>query len=56
MDWLLKRQDTIEATLAARHLAPGVNPARMALFDLTSAWMTGTQCSLAAYGHSRDGK
>ncbi len=56
MDWLLKRQDTIEATLAARHLAPGVNPARMALFDLTSAWMTGTQCPLAAYGHSRAGK
>ena len=56
MDWLLKRQDSIEATLAARHLAPGVNPARMALFDLTSAWMTGTHCPLAAYGHSRDGK
>jgi len=56
MDALLKRQDTIEATLAARHLAPGVNPARMACFDLTSAWMTGTHCPLAAYGHSRDGK
>jgi hypothetical protein len=56
MDWLLKRQDSIEATLAARHLAPAVNPARMALFDLTSAWMTGTHCPLATYGHSRDGK
>jgi len=56
MDALLGRQDTIEAALAARHLAPGVNPARMALFDLTSAWMTGKHCPLAAYGHSRDGK
>jgi hypothetical protein len=56
MDWLLERQDSIEATLAARHLAAGVNPARMACFDLTSAWMTGTHCPLAAYGHSRDGK
>jgi hypothetical protein len=56
MDWLLTRQDSIEATLAARHLAPAVNPGRMALFDLTSAWMTGTHCPLAAHGHSRDGK
>jgi hypothetical protein len=55
MDWLLGRQDTIEAALAARHLSPGGNPARMALFDLTSAWMTGTRCPLAAHGHSRDG-
>jgi hypothetical protein len=56
MDALLGRQDAIEATLAARHLAPGVNPGRMACFDLTSAWMTGNHCPLAAYGHSRDGK
>ena len=26
------------------------------LETLTSAWMTGTQCPLAAYGHSPDGK
>ena len=31
MDWLLGRQDAIKATLAARHLAPGANPAGMAL-------------------------
>ena len=56
MDWLAGRQDTIEKKLAARHLAPVVNPARMALFDLTSAWVTGRCCELAARGYSRDGK
>ena len=56
MDWLVGRQDTIEAKLAAKHLGPQVNPARMALFDLTSTWMTGSQCELAARGYSRDGK
>ena len=56
MDWLAGRQDTIEKKLAAKHLAPGVNPGRMALFDLTSAWVTGRCCELAARGYSRDGK
>jgi hypothetical protein len=56
MDWLLQRQDTIEAALARRHLAPQANPARRALFDLSSSWMTGSCCELAARGHSRDGK
>ncbi|MGV1010663.1 MAG: IS1634 family transposase [Dermatophilaceae bacterium] len=56
MDWLLGRQDAIEAALAARHLAPEVNPARMALFDLTSAWVEGSHCPLAKRGYSRDGK
>jgi hypothetical protein len=56
MDWLLARQDGIEAKLAARHLAPAANPARMALFDLSSSWVTGTHCPLAARGYSRDGK
>lgn len=56
MDWLLARQDGIEAKLAARHLASGPNPSRMALFDLTSAWMEGSHCPLAARGYSRDGK
>ena len=44
MDWLAGRQDTIEKKLAAKHLAPDVNPGRMALFDLTSAWVTGRCC------------
>ena len=56
MDWLAGRQEAIEKKLAARHLAPGVNPSRMALFDLTSAWVTGRCCALAARGYSRDGK
>jgi hypothetical protein len=56
MDWLAGRQDTIEAKLAARHLAPEPNPSRMALFDLSSSWLEGTHCPLAARGYSRDGK
>jgi hypothetical protein len=56
MDWLEDRQDTIEAQLAARHLAPAANPSKMALFDLSSSWVEGTQCPLAARGYSRDGK
>ena len=56
MDWLGHRQDAIEAQLAARHLAPQANPARMALFDLSSSWLEGRHCPLAARGYSRDGK
>jgi hypothetical protein len=56
MDWLLGRQDAIERTLAAKHLGPEVNPLRIALFDLTSSWVTGRCCELAARGYSRDGK
>jgi hypothetical protein len=56
MDWLADRQDAIETKLAAKHLAPEVNPVRMALFDLTSSWVTGRCCELAARGYSRDGK
>jgi hypothetical protein len=56
MDWLAARQDAIEAQLAARHLAPQANPGRMALFDLSSSWLEGRCCPLAARGYSRDGK
>jgi hypothetical protein len=56
MDWLAHRQEAIEAQLAARHLAPEANPAKMALFDLSSSWLEGTHCPLAARGYSRDGK
>jgi hypothetical protein len=52
MDWLLARQDAIEAGLARRHLREG----GMALFDLSSSWVEGRHCELAASGHSRDGK
>ncbi|WP_462287744.1 IS1634 family transposase [Nostocoides sp.] len=56
MDWLLGRQDAIEKQLARRHLAADANPARMALFDLSSSWMEGSHCPLARRGYSRDGK
>jgi DDE family transposase len=52
MDWLVSRQDDIERQLAARHLAEG----GIAMFDLSSSWVEGSHCELAAYGYSRDGK
>jgi len=52
MDWLTSRQRGIEKKLAARHLAPG----GIAMFDLSSSRVEGSQCELAAFGHSRDGK
>src|SRR5215469_6787791 len=56
MDWLAGRQDGLEARLAARHLGAEANPSRMALFDLSSSWLEGSHCPLAARGYSRDGK
>jgi hypothetical protein len=56
MDWLAGQQEAIEAQLAARHLAPQANPGRQALFDLSSSWVEGRCCPLAARGYSRDGK
>jgi hypothetical protein len=52
MDWLLDRQEPIEAGLAGRHLREG----GIAMFDLSSSWVEGTHCELAARGYSRDGK
>ena len=52
IDWPCERQDAIEAALARRHLRDG----GMALFDLSSSWVEGSHCELAAFGHSRDGK
>jgi Transposase DDE domain len=52
MDWLAARQDGIEKQLAARHLDEG----GIAMFDLSSSWVEGSCCELAAFGHSRDGK
>ena len=56
MDWLAGQQDAIETGLARRHLAPAANPSKMALFDLSSSWLEGAHCPLAARGYSRDGK
>jgi hypothetical protein len=52
MDWLTGRQPQIEKQLAARHLAEG----GIAMFDLSSSWVEGSKCELAAFGYSRDGK
>jgi len=52
MDWLVERQATIEERLARRHLADG----DLVLYDLSSSWMEGSHCPLAARGYSRDGK
>jgi hypothetical protein len=52
LDWLLGRQARIEKTLAARHLTPG----GFALYDLSSSYLEGRCCPLAALGHSRDGR
>jgi transposase len=52
LDWLYRAQPQIEKTLARQHLKGGT----LVLYDLTSTWMTGRHCELAAHGHSRDGK
>src|SRR5487761_1323162 len=52
MDWLYARQADIEAALARRHLKAGGR----VLYDLSSSWVEGRHCPLAARGHSRDGK
>ena len=52
MDWLLARQSLIENKLAARHLEDG----SLILYDVSSSFYTGKHCSLAAFGHNRDGK
>jgi hypothetical protein len=56
MDWLAGRQDGIETKLARAHLTGAGNPDRLALFDLSSSWVTGRCCPLAARGYSRDQK
>lgn len=52
MDWLLDRQDRIEAALAKRHLAEGM----LVLYDVSSTYFEGRHCPLARIGHSRDGR
>ena len=52
MDWLLARQGRIEAALARRHLTEG----GFVLYDLSSSYLEGRKCPLAALGYPRDGK
>ena len=52
MDWLLLRQDRIQARLARRHFRDG----GLVLFDVSSSQFEGSACSPARRGHNRDGK
>jgi transposase len=52
LDWLLERQPAIEARLAAKHLKEGT----LLLYDVSSTYLEGRRCPLAAHGYSRDGK
>jgi transposase len=50
LDWLLQRQERIEARLARRHLAEGT----LVLYDVSSSYFEGRTCPLAQLGYSRD--
>lgn len=52
LDWLLGRQRWIERSLANRHL----HDATLILYDVTSSYVEGRACPLAAFGYSRDRK
>ncbi len=52
LDWLRQRQPRIQKQLAKRHFQDGC----LVLYDLTSTYDTGKHCSLAKFGHNRDGK
>lgn len=52
MDWLLKRQDKIESSLARKHLEDG----SLVLYDVSSSYFEGQCCPLAKRGHNRDKK
>jgi transposase len=52
MDWLYERQERIEKKLAGKHLHDGAQ----VLYDVTSSYYEGNNCSLAQFGHNRDGK
>ena len=52
MDWLGKRQAAIEKKLARKHLSEG----GLVLYDVTSSYYQGKTCSLAQFGHDRDGQ
>ncbi len=52
LDWLQEAQGNIEKRLAKKH----VSGTTLLLYDVTSTWVTGSCCELAARGYSRDGK
>lgn len=58
MDRLLRRQKSIQKSLAEKHLNSDAGPAPAVLYDITSSYMEGAYkgSSLVAFGHNRDGK
>jgi transposase len=52
LDWLLARQERIQAALARRHLREGT----LVLYDVSSSYFEGRSCPLAKLGYSRDRK
>ncbi|MFH1475817.1 MAG: IS1634 family transposase [Chloroflexota bacterium] len=50
LDWLLARQERVERALARRHLGAG----SLVLYDVSSTYVEGSHCPLAAHGYSRD--
>jgi transposase len=52
LDWLVRRQERIEARLARRHLEEGSH----VLYDVSSSYFEGKTCTLLAFGFSRDGR
>ena len=50
LDWLAERQPRIEQRLARECLEDGA----LVLYDISSSYVTGQCCALAAHGHSRD--
>ena len=52
LDWLHSRQNYIQIALANRHLKGGT----LLLYDVSSSYVEGRCCPLAAFGYNRDGK
>ena len=52
LDRLYAQQDRIERRLARKHLSDGT----LVLYDVSSSYLEGRTCSLARFGHNRDGK
>jgi hypothetical protein len=52
LDWLGMAQPSVEDALARRHLRDGT----LVLYDVSSSYVEGRCCELAAFGHSRDGR
>src|SRR5437879_3085310 len=50
LDWLIVRQEKVEARLARRHLSDG----ELVLYDVSSSYFEGRSCPLAKLGYSRD--